>query len=123
MEVKQKHNNRNSAVKIDDRYKSSYSEDSLFSTISEYASEMGKNAVSYALKLYYSLKSDKVGVADKAFIIAALGYLIMPFDLLPDFLPGGFVDDISVMLAALKAISISPEINKLVKKKLKEYFD
>lgn len=120
--AQQKHNEKNSTIIIDDRYQSSYSEDSLFSTLTEYANEMGKKAVSYALKLYYSLVSDNISIANKAIIIAALGYLIMPFDLLPDFLPGGFVDDISAMLAVINAINISPEINNKVKKELKKYF-
>lgn len=120
--AKQNKNIKNNTIQIDDKYQSSYNEESLFSTLSKYAAKMGKKTVEQALTLYYALKEDS-GIAEKAIIISALGYLIMPFDLLPDFLPGGFVDDISMMVAALQCISVSPAVKQLVKKKLKEYFD
>ena len=31
-------------------------------------------------------------------IIAALGYFLMPFDIWPDFFPGGFSDDVQVII-------------------------
>ena len=120
--AKKKNNIKNNTIQIDDKYQSSYNEESLFSTLSKYASKMGKKAVEQALTLYYALIED-TGITDKAIIISALGYLIMPFDLFPDFLPGGFVDDISIMVAALQSISVSPAVKQKVKKKIKEYFD
>ena len=34
-------------------------------------------------------------------LMGALVYLLSPIDGIPDFLPGGFVDDMSVLIAAL----------------------
>ncbi len=47
----------------------------------------------------------------KAIIIAALIYFISPIDAVPDFLPGGFVDDLGVLGAAAVKIAayIKPE--------------
>ena len=120
--AQQNKNSKNYDFQIDYRYQSSYDEDSLFSTLSKYASKLGKKAVEHALTLYYTLGSKDLSAKKVAIITAALGYLIMPFDLLPDFIPGGFVDDISIMLAAINSITVSPIVKQKVKQKLKEYF-
>ena len=54
-----------------------------------------------ALLLYVMLKEQNVPIWVKTAIIAALGYLICPIDIVPDFLPGGFLDDIAVMASVL----------------------
>jgi len=107
-----------------DRYQSSYSDESLFVALSKYAKKLGKDAAENALLLYYTLKDD-TDWADKALIIGALGYLIVPFDLIPDFIPGGLVDDIGVLASVVMSISacITPEIRSKAKKILKKYFD
>lgn len=43
-------------------------------------------------------------------VVIALLYLVMPLDLIPDFLPMGFIDDIAVIGFVMKRIS--DEINK-----------
>jgi uncharacterized membrane protein YkvA (DUF1232 family) len=44
----------------------------------------------------------------KLILLAALAYFVMPFDLIPDFLPIiGFTDDAAVMGAALAAVASS----------------
>lgn len=35
-------------------------------------------------------------------IVAVLIYMVSPFDIIPDFLPGGFIDDISIVAWAVK---------------------
>jgi uncharacterized membrane protein YkvA (DUF1232 family) len=43
----------------------------------------------------------RVGLLPKAVLIAALGYVVLPFDLLPDFIPGlGQLDDLTLLVAA-----------------------
>lgn len=42
-------------------------------------------------------------VGAKLVIAGALAYLVLPVDLIPDFLPGGYLDDMSAIMAALKA--------------------
>lgn len=58
-----------------------------------------------ALTLYALLKADSTPAWAKAAIIAALGYFICPIDAVPDFLPVGFVDDVTVMSAVLANLS------------------
>lgn len=48
-------------------------------------------------------------------MIVSLIYLISPIDLIPDFLPGGFLDDIAVIYFASKKISKEMEDYKIWK--------
>lgn len=43
-------------------------------------------------------------VSDLALAIAALIYLVSPLDLIPDFLPGGLLDDAAVIAWAIKQL-------------------
>lgn len=56
------------------------------------------------LKLVWRLIEDqRVSVGAKLIIAAILSYVILPTDLLPDFLPGvGQMDDLAVILGGLK---------------------
>ena len=48
-----------------------------------------------ALILYYTLQSDTVSLKDKTMIVAALGYLISPLDVIPRAIPiAGLGDDL-----------------------------
>lgn len=55
------------------------------------------------LRLLWGLMTDeRVSTVDKVLVGAAIGYVIMPFDLIPDFIPViGQVDDIYVIMLAL----------------------
>lgn len=109
-----------------DKYKSSYSEESLKNKLMKYAKKIGLNTTYYILLLYQLIVSDAVSFADKAIIIAALGYFITPLDVIPDIILGtGFIDDVSVLLLALRHVfnCITPEVKQLAKKQLARMFD
>ena len=59
--------------------------------------------------LLYDMVTDKDFVLDKKTYIAiagALAYVVLPIDIIPDFIPGvGFVDDIFVVGIVMKSIS------------------
>ena len=38
-------------------------------------------------------------------IVAAVVYVVSPFDFLPDLLPGGLIDDVSIAVWAMKEVS------------------
>ena len=60
----------------------------------------------YALTLYYVLQKKDVPMSEKGIIIGALGYFILPLDLVPDFMVGlGYTDDVGAMFIAIKKIS------------------
>lgn len=57
------------------------------------------------LALWFCLRDPATPTAAKATIVAALGYFICPFDLVPDLLPVvGWLDDAGVIAAALAVL-------------------
>ena len=57
------------------------------------------------MALWNFIADPRKGWAAKALAIAALVYLIMPLDVVPDFIPVlGLLDDVSVILAAVAAL-------------------
>ena len=69
--------------------------------------------VYWLLLPYYVLKSKAVTKADKAKIYGALGYFVLPFDIVPDFVPIlGLSDDLSLLAWAVYTIwkNSTPEI-------------
>ncbi len=68
--------------------------------------KVGIALVRKALYLYQALVSPDTPLQIKALIVAALGYLVCPFDAIPDVLgPVGFVDDGAVLALCLKMIA------------------
>ena len=108
------------------KYKSSYTEENLQTKLKKYGKKIGVNTTYYILLLYQMIVSNIVPIADKAIIIAALGYFISPLDIIPDIIIGtGFIDDVSVMLIALRQVvkNITPEIKQQAKERVGKMFD
>lgn len=81
--------------------------------------------VYYTLLLYNLLTSKDVPVKQKALIVGALGYLVLPLDIIPDALPVvGFTDDLRVLVCATHAVCnyVTPDIKQKAKAKLSELF-
>lgn len=107
-------------------YSNKFSPAEFVEKISRIAKRAGAKLVYVALILYYSLKSDKVSKADKAIIIGALGYMISPFDVIPDAIPiAGLTDDLAVLLFVLKKVwdGVDAKTVAKAKKKLSKWFD
>ncbi|MBR1784880.1 MAG: DUF1232 domain-containing protein [Bacteroidales bacterium] len=97
------------------RYGRHYDEQSFWRKLRRVAAKAGSALLYPALQLYYVLQSGDVPLKDKTVIIGALGYLILPADLVPDFLPLlGLTDDIAAISLALKAVqrNLTPAINE-----------
>ena len=82
--------------------------------------------VTYAvLLLYYVLKNPATSSKDRAKIIGALGYFILPIDLIPDFIPvAGYTDDLAALTWGIYCVikSITPEVKANAAAKLHEWF-
>ncbi len=79
-----------------------------------------------ALLLYFLMQSRTVPMRAKAGIMAALGYFVLPTDLIPDVVIAfGFTDDIAVLLYALSQVSdhITPEVKEKARVKLTQWFE
>jgi uncharacterized membrane protein YkvA (DUF1232 family) len=107
-----------------ERYTVYYNAEKLWKKIKRHAKKIGAKAVYYALVLYYALQSPKISKKDKMIIYGALGYLILPIDLLPDFLPGGYADDVAGLAIAIFKIArnITPEVRAKAQDKVNEWF-
>ncbi len=87
------------------------------------AKSLGKNILKPAVLLYYLMKSPDVPLHIKSTIMGALGYLILPLDLIPDFLPiSGLTDDGVALATVLKMCYdyLTPEIKAQAESKLTE---
>lgn len=106
-------------------YKAHYSEGKFGNKLVKVARRAGAKLVYGVLLLFYVLRNPKVTNADKAKIYGALGYFILPVDLLPDFVPfAGFADDLSAVVWALHTVwkNITPEIREQAAAKTREWF-
>lgn len=96
------------------KYGTYYSDNRFWKKIERVAKKVGATVLLPVFTLYYMLQDDKVSLQHKAYIVGALGYFILPIDLIPDgILPIiGFTDDIAVMTLVLKLVdtSVTPEI-------------
>lgn len=108
-----------------ERFGKYYTEESFWKKLKKFAVKAGNKVVYPALLLYYVLVSRDVPVKDKGLIIGALGYLILPIDLIPDFIPvAGFADDAAALAAVLKMVAsnVDDEIEAKAKAKADELF-
>lgn len=106
-------------------YGKHYSENALWKKLGRFAKRIGVKMVYYILVLYYALIDPNTPAKYKIVIAGALGYLILPFDLLPDGFPfAGFADDWGALLAAVAfvATSITEETKARAKVKLRSWF-
>lgn len=74
------------------------------------------------VKLYFQMLGDiftgkykKVPTGTVAAIVGSLLYVLSPVDLLPDFLPGGFVDDAGILALCLNFTKLDIEQYKKFK--------
>lgn len=85
-----------------EKYADDYSEGNLWEKVRENVTRMGLTLIYKALQLYYVAQSPDCPPKVTAGIYAALGYLISPLDLIPDFTPiAGFADDATAIGLAL----------------------
>jgi uncharacterized membrane protein YkvA (DUF1232 family) len=83
-----------------------YSGPRLWRTLMKVAVAAGRKTLLTALILFYCLKDRDTPTWAKGVIVGALGYLIMPADLIPDILPGvGYGDDWGAIVAALGTVA------------------
>ncbi len=108
-----------------EKYADDYSEGNLWEKVRENVTRMGLTLIYKALQLYYVAQSPDCPPKVTAGIYAALGYLISPLDLIPDFTPiAGFADDATAIgLALLLAqMYITDDIKAQARNKIRSLF-
>ena len=106
-------------------YEKQYTEEKFWDKISTMAKNAGVKVIYMALLLYYALDSTSLSVKDRALIIGALSYFILPLDLVSDLMPAiGFLDDAAILLAIVKLliVGIDNKVVALAKGKLSQWF-
>jgi len=78
-----------------------YSEASFRDKLKRFGARAGREVVYHALVLFYCLRDADTPARVKTVILGSLGYFILPTDLVPDLLPGGFTDDLGALALAL----------------------
>lgn len=108
-----------------EKYARHYSEPKFFEKMLNFAKRLGIKAVYWAFVLYYALSGDNVSKKERLIILGALGYVILPYDLLPDFLPViGLTDDIAALTYAVWKVigNITPEVREKADAKVRDIF-
>jgi len=102
---------------------STIDEQGFWSKLKKVGKTLSRPLVENLLILFYAFPD--ASPADKAIIAGAIAYFILPVDLVPDFLPGGYVDDAGVVAAAVAKIrlSASDEVIEKARRKVSEWFD
>ncbi|NEP11435.1 MAG: DUF1232 domain-containing protein [Symploca sp. SIO2C1] len=102
----------------------SYSKESFWEKVKNFASAAGKEIIEKALLLYYAAQNPNTPTWAKTTIYAALAYFISPIDGIPDVLPVvGFTDDFTALIAAIAVVTmyITPEVKEQAKQKIEDW--
>lgn len=99
--------------------KSYYNAPSFWNKLNKFARKLGQEAVEKLLTLYYCFQDPATPKQHKMVILGALGYFIMPFDAIPDLLPGGWTDDLGVIALAIAKVTASINDTHITKAKEK----
>ena len=106
-----------------EKYQKNYSENKLLSKLSSAAKWAGAKVIYAVLLLHYVLRSPSISASDKSKIYGALGYFILPTDLVLDIIPiMGYTDDLAALVWALQTVAknLTPEIKQQARQKLTE---
>ena len=115
----------NVPIKIES-FGSEYSEQGLKEKLSKIARKAGIKMAYAVLVAFYAVQSDALSFKEKARLYGALGYFILPVDLIPDAILGmGYSDDLAALVYVLHTVSlnITPEVKKRAREKLCLWFD
>lgn len=116
------------ALTVDEikKYEKNFNEKSFFDKIKNYGKTAGISAIYAVLILYYTYMDKNVPLKVKAISLGALGYFILPTDLIPDFIIAtGFSDDCIALITSIKSIAayINYDIKSKARNRLNEWFD
>ncbi|MBN9654908.1 DUF1232 domain-containing protein [Halobacillus sp. GSS1] len=109
-----------------ERGRAYFSEKEYGEKLRTYSSRIGTKIVYYSLLLYYAFKSPDTPKKAKLTIAGALGYLILPLDVIPDFIPVvGFTDDSAVIIYAVYQVisHIDDQVREQAKTRLLKIFN
>lgn len=107
------------------KYEKDYSEDSFWNKLKKFAKAAGIQVVYLALVLYFVMLDKNTPKSAKIIIASALGYFILPTDIIPDFILGvGYADDLGALIFAAGQVvmHLNASHKEQAKAKLKDWF-
>lgn len=96
-------------------YAKYYNEKKLFKKLKSVSGKLSTVILYYILVLFYLISDKSVPIKTRVIFIAALGYLIIPTDMVADFIPGlGFTDDAALIAYAISTATdfVTPELKE-----------
>ncbi|NNU17472.1 DUF1232 domain-containing protein [Parvularcula sp. ZS-1/3] len=79
-------------------------EKNLFGTIKRLGKRLARSLLEDVLTAYCVMRDPDTPWQAKAILAGALVYFIQPFDVIPDVMPMGLVDDAAILAAALERV-------------------
>ncbi len=105
-------------------YEKYYEENNFLTKLKKLIFKLSKEMVVRVIMLWLLLVSGKVPIKTRLLILAALGYLVMPADLVSDFIPAlGFTDDVAFLTYTFNQTTryMDDSIRKEAEKKLQSW--
>lgn len=103
------------------KYSKYYSESAFHKKVAKLSGKIGSKLLFYIIVLYELMRDKNIPIKNRLIFIAALGYFVLPTDLVSDFLPGlGFTDDLAFITYAMASATdyITPEVREKAQKKV-----
>ena len=109
-----------------ENYAEEYSEVKYWDKLKLFAKTVGMEIVEKTLWLYYAAQKPETPMWAKTVIYSALGYFVLPTDLIPDMIPAvGFSDDLGALTIAIASVAayIDGNVKAQAKQKLLDWFE
>lgn len=104
------------------KYQDKYDERGFWNFIKKTGKVVGEPILRKALELYYAMTRHDMPIQVKLQIMGALAYLVMPLDLIPDFIPViGWTDDAAAL--AFAYTNAQNYVDDLVKEEAQKKID
>lgn len=103
------------------KYARFYNEKDFHKKLSRISGKLGRGVLYYLAILYFLVSDKQIPLKTRLLFIAALGYFILPTDIISDVIPGlGFTDDIAFITYAFSTASdfITPELKEKAQQKV-----
>ena len=108
-------------MQFPEKYGKYFSERQFGRKLKKLSGKLGSTMLYHLIVLYELMMDKRIPAKTRMIFVAALGYFILPSDLVADFLPAlGYTDDLAFLTYALASATdyLTPEIREKAKAKV-----